>query len=77
MSALYHAQVNSACDQILARMAAAEAPDAMIRDPLWTWHPLAAKAVLSERRRRFGIADERIDPSTLPETEDDECVRRR
>ncbi|MFE4721956.1 hypothetical protein ACFRLW_37265 [Streptomyces sp. NPDC056728] len=51
------------------RMAAAEAPDAMIRGPLWEWHPLAAKAVLHERRRRFGIADERIDPSTLTEEE--------
>jgi hypothetical protein len=28
------------------------------------------KAVLHERRRRFGIEDERIDPSTL--TEEDE-----
>jgi hypothetical protein len=53
-----------------ARLAAAEAPDDMIRGPLWAWKPGAVKAVLHERRRRFGIEDERIDPSTL--TEEDE-----
>lgn len=53
-----------------AALAAADAPDQMIREPLWTWHPLAAKAVLSERRRRFGIEDERIDPADLTDDEE-------
>lgn len=57
-------------DRAFAALAAADATDDMIREPLWTWHPAAAKAVLHERRRRFGIEDERIDPTTL--TDDDE-----
>jgi hypothetical protein len=52
-----------------ARLAAAEAPDDMIRGPLWEWHPLAVKAVLHERRRRFGIEEERIDITTLSDEE--------
>lgn len=65
-----YAAEDSETTRLLSRMAAAEAPDEMIRGPLWDWHPLAAKAVLSERRRRFGIEDERIDPSTLTEDDD-------
>ncbi|MFM9629536.1 hypothetical protein ACKI10_18150 [Streptomyces galilaeus] len=45
-------------------------PDSVIRGPLWDFPPLAAKAVLSERRRRFGIEDERIDVTTLSDEED-------
>ena len=52
-------------------LAAAEAPDDMIRGPLWNWHPLAVKAVLHERRRRFGIEDERILPAELTEEDED------
>jgi hypothetical protein len=48
-----------------------EAPDSVIRGPLWTWPPALVKAVLHERRRRFGIEEERIDPTTLPDEEED------
>ena len=65
MTPLEIARCDSESAHALARLAAAEAPDDMIREPLWSWHPLAAKPVLSERRRRFGIADERIDPADL------------
>ncbi|MCX4572304.1 hypothetical protein OHB41_03705 [Streptomyces sp. NBC_01571] len=46
------------------------APDDRIRAPLWTWPPLLAKAVLTQRRRRFGIEDERILPAELTEEDD-------
>jgi hypothetical protein len=45
------------------------APDDRIRAPLWTWPPHLAKAVLAQRRRRFGIEDERILPTELEEDE--------
>ncbi|WP_432118499.1 hypothetical protein [Streptomyces sp. bgisy032] len=70
MLPLEAARRDSECDRMLAQLAAAEAPDEYIRDPLWTWHPYAVKAVLSERRRRFGIEDERIDPAALEEDDD-------
>lgn len=44
--------------------------DALVRRPLWEFRPDQAKAVLHERRRRFGIEEERIDPATLTEEED-------
>ncbi|MGW3724851.1 hypothetical protein [Streptomyces sp. NPDC000851] len=40
-------------------------PDSVIRRPLWEVQPSEVKAVLHERRRRFGIEDERIDPADL------------
>ncbi|MFF8473866.1 hypothetical protein [Streptomyces sp. NPDC015414] len=43
------------------------ASDALIRRPLWEFRPSTRKAVLTERRRRFGIEDERIDPADLTE----------
>lgn len=52
-------------------LAASDASDSEIRGPLWNWHPLAAKAVLHERRRRFGIEEERIDPASLTDDEDE------
>lgn len=45
------------------------ASDAEIKAGLWTWPPLLVKDVLHERRRRFGIADERIDPADLIDDE--------
>lgn len=33
-------------------------PDDVIRSPLWEFAPLERKAVISERRRRFGVNDE-------------------
>ncbi|MFI9721542.1 hypothetical protein ACIHFE_18125 [Streptomyces sp. NPDC052396] len=33
-------------------------PDEVIRAPLWEWAPHERKAVISERRRRFGVDDE-------------------
>jgi hypothetical protein len=51
--------------------AVALAPDEEIKAPLWTWPPLMVKAVLTQRRRRFGIADERIDPSDIREEDED------
>lgn len=38
------------------------ATDRTIRLPLWDFSPSARKAVLSERRRRFGIASEYVEP---------------
>lgn len=70
MGSLTEARRFEESDRAFAALAAADATDDMIREPLWTWHPTAAKAVLHERRRRFGIEDERIDPTTL--TDDDE-----
>jgi hypothetical protein len=46
-------------------------PDALISSPLWTWSPSNRRDVLHERRRRFGIEDERIDPTTVTEEGDD------
>ncbi|MFE9381758.1 hypothetical protein ACFYMO_00755 [Streptomyces sp. NPDC007025] len=66
---LTRARIETRDYQAVARMAAAEAPDEMIRGPLWEWHPLAAKAVLHERRRRFGIEEERIDVLTEEDSE--------
>lgn len=51
--------------------AVALAPDEEIKAPLWTWPPLLVKAVLTQRRRRFGIPDERLDPADLTEEGDD------
>lgn len=47
------------------------APDDRIRAPLWTWPPLLVKSVLTQRRRRFGIDDERIMPAELTEEDED------
>jgi hypothetical protein len=44
--------------------------DALIRRPLWEFRPCQVKAVLHERRRRFGIADERIDPADIREEDE-------
>jgi hypothetical protein len=39
------------------------APDDAIRGPLWGWPPADRKAVIAERRRRFGVFDDdEIDP---------------
>ncbi|MFF4610335.1 hypothetical protein ACFY1Q_11790 [Streptomyces albidoflavus] len=46
-------------------------PDALVESPLWSWAPANRKAVLHERRRRFGIAEERIDPTTLTDDEEE------
>ena len=46
------------------------ATDDQIRDPLWVWPPSLRKAVLHERRRRFGIEEERIDPDDLIDDEE-------
>lgn len=51
--------------------AVALAPDEEISAPLWTWPPLLVKAVLTQRRRRFGIPDERIDLTTEEDAVDD------
>lgn len=32
--------------------------DDVIRSPLWEWEPRERKAVISERRRRFGVDDD-------------------
>ncbi|GLW03705.1 hypothetical protein Slala05_73350 [Streptomyces lavendulae subsp. lavendulae] len=32
--------------------------DDVIRSPLWEWAPQERKAVISERRRRFGVDDD-------------------
>lgn len=45
-------------------------PDSVVIQPLWNFPPADRKAVLHERRRRFGIADERIDVTTLSDDED-------
>ncbi|WP_199830168.1 hypothetical protein [Streptomyces viridochromogenes] len=45
-------------------------PDATIKRPLWTFLWSDAKAVLHERRRRFGIDEERINPADLEEDGD-------
>lgn len=50
----------------------ADAPDEEISSPLWTWSPDAAREVVHERRRRFGIEEERIDVTTLSDDEDEE-----
>ncbi|QDH92132.1 hypothetical protein PP629_gp27 [Streptomyces phage Dubu] len=52
------------------RTALANAQDDTVRSGLWNFPPEARKAVLHERRRRFGIEEERIDPATLTEEED-------
>lgn len=49
-------------------------PDDYVREPLWMFAPLDRKAVLHERRRRFGIEDERIDVTTLSDDEDEEIA---
>jgi hypothetical protein len=48
-----------------------EWPDSAISAPLWEHAPADRNAVLSERRRRFGIEDERIDVTTLSDEEDE------
>lgn len=48
------------------------ASDEVVQRPLWTFRPHAVKAVLHERRRRFGIEDERISPAELTEEGDTE-----
>lgn len=45
--------------------------DNYVRQPLWNFTPADRKAVLHERRRRFGIEDERIDVTTVTEEGDD------
>ncbi|MFD3573832.1 hypothetical protein [Streptomyces sp. NPDC058644] len=45
-------------------------PDSMVRQPLWDFAPADRLAVLHERRRRFGIEEERIDVTTLTDDED-------
>lgn len=45
------------------------ASDEAVRRPLWDYPPAARKAVLSERRKRFGIECEYIE--TLVEDEED------
>jgi hypothetical protein len=44
--------------------------DDYVRQPLWDFPPNLRKPLLSERRRRFGIEEERIDPATLTEDDD-------
>ncbi len=46
------------------------ASDADVRRPLWEFLPEEVPLVLHERRRRFGIEEERIDVSTLSDDED-------
>ncbi|WP_223772964.1 hypothetical protein [Streptomyces sp. 135] len=41
-----------------------------MRRPLWEFLPEEVPLVLHERRRRFGIEEERIDVSTLSDDED-------
>jgi len=41
--------------------------DVYIAGPLWEWPPGSVPDVLHERRVRFGIPDERIDPDDIPE----------
>jgi hypothetical protein len=48
-----------------------EWPDSVIKGPLWHVDPHDVKAVLHERRRRFGIEEERISPAELEEDEDE------
>lgn len=43
--------------------------DDTIRQPLWLFSPSFRPLVLHERRRRFGIDDERIDPDDLIDEE--------
>ncbi|WP_330478663.1 hypothetical protein OG301_26660 [Streptomyces platensis] len=45
------------------------ATDDTVRLPLWVFSPGLRKAVLHERRRRFGIEEERIDVTTLSDEE--------
>ncbi|MBC9714517.1 hypothetical protein H9Y04_18325 [Streptomyces sp. TRM66268-LWL] len=33
-------------------------PDPALKSPLWEWKPGQIKAVISERRRRFGVDEE-------------------
>jgi hypothetical protein len=46
------------------------APDDVIRSPLWGFPPQARKDVLHERRRRFGIDDERPDSNDAAEVDE-------
>ena len=38
------------------------ATDKLVRTPLWEYPPVARKAVISERRRRFGLEYEYLEP---------------
>ncbi|MCR8576446.1 hypothetical protein [Streptomyces sp. Isolate_219] len=45
-------------DEFLATLPIAH--DDFVRQPLWLFDPAERPAVIAERRRRFGIADEEI-----------------
>jgi len=60
--------------QRLVTAALQTAPDEEILRPLWDFAPAARKPVLHERRRRFGIPDERIDVAALSDDEDTDLM---
>lgn len=70
--AMYAARIFPGGDAVRPFAPPREWPDSVIRRPLWEFLPAEAKAVLHERRRRFGIEDERIDVTTLSDDEDQE-----